>query len=63
LIANYKAADNSDSRRAAANLTQALDMLAKLPLEVTGNVANRDITEFKAVMNQTLNPKGRVLGC
>jgi hypothetical protein len=63
LIANYKAADNSDSRHAAASLTRVLGMLAKLPREGTGNAANRDLTEFKAVMNQTLNPNERALGC
>lgn len=63
LIAEYRAADNLDSRRAATSLAQVLGMLPKLPREGTGNTANRDIAEFNAVMNQTLNPNEHALGC
>jgi hypothetical protein len=63
LIAEYRVADNPDSRRAATSLTQVLDVLPKLPREGTGNAVNRDIAEFKAVMNQTLNPNEHALGC
>lgn len=64
LAIEYRAVGDKDSIRTAAEITQMLVVLPKLPHEGTGDIVNRGIAEFDAVMSQISNPPNpQGLGC